>query len=199
MAPLPGGPVPSAASFSGMATIEFEATVTLLDDPAFQLGGSVGPGDGVSGAYVYYEFAADQHHKPDVGRYRFDAAPCGIEVVINDLAFVTDPSSVDMTIRLLNDRKTKTVNDHYEVSSANNLAVLPGVGVASIKIELVDGTAAALSSDELAGQRPGTVWNPTHKLTIRGDDGWAIEATIHLIDGQCSTFGPGSKSRFHRH
>jgi hypothetical protein len=197
-APLPGGPLPAAASLSGMVTIEFEATVTLVDDPALLLGASVAPGDGVSGTYVYNEFAPDQHHKSDIGRYQFDAAPCGIEVVINDLAFVTDPSSVDMTIRLLDDKKTKTTDDHYEVGSANNLPVLPGVGVADIDIELVDDTATALSSDELAGQRPATVWNPTHVLTITGDGGWTIEANIHLIDGQCSTFRPETKERIHR-
>ena len=169
------------APASDMITVEFDGTVKTVTDPTGYLEGNVGVGDPVIGLFVYDETSSDEHPKSDVGRYRFSESSCLVTVNAGPLEFTSDPASVDMTIKLTNDKKTKFLKDQFEVKSVSNRDVLPAVGVADINILLVDETATALSSDALVDQRPDAVtWNPTRTLVIVGVDGWTVEAEIEF-------------------
>jgi len=169
------------APASDLVTIELNGTVTVVTDPGSYLNGEISVGDPLFGHFVYDETAPDEHHRPDVGRYRFDESQCTVVVSAGVLFFATDPASVDITINLLDNKKTNVLKDQYEVKSTSNRDALPGVGVVSIVILLVDETATALAGDALAGQRPDAVtWLPTRRLTITGVDGWTVEANIDL-------------------
>ena len=173
----------SPAPASDLNTIEFNGTVTAVTDPDSYLTGEISVGDALFGQFVYDETAPDEHPKPDIGRYRFRESPCMVAVNAGQLLFASDPASVNITIKLLDDKKTSVLKDQYEVKSTSNRDALPGVGVVSIDILLEDETATALSGDALANQRPdAATWLPTRRLTITGIDGWTVEANIDLIN-----------------
>jgi hypothetical protein len=190
----------SPAPASDLITIEFNGTVTAVTDPSSYLTGEISVGDPLFGQFVYDETAPDEHPKPDVGRYRFRESPCMVTVNAGRLFFASDPATVDMTIKLADNKNKKTPKDQYEVKSTSNRDALPGVGVASIEISLEDETATALSSDALAGQRPdAATWLPTRRLTITGIDGWTVEANIDLIDSSDPTGQRrAAKDHFHQ-
>ncbi len=170
------------APASELTTIEFNGTVTAVTDPDIYLTGEIGVGDALFGQFVYDETAPDEHPKPDVGRYRFRQSQYMVAVNAGRLFFASDPTTVDITIKLLDDKKTSVLKDQYEVKSTSNRDALPGVGVVSINLLLEDETATALSGDALANQRPdAATWLPTRRLTITGVDGWTVEANIDLI------------------
>jgi hypothetical protein len=156
--------------------------VTAVTDPAGELEGRVGVGEDIYGLFVYDETAPDEHPQPDVGRYRFREGPYVVGVKTDHLWFSSGRTGVDITIRLTNDKKTSAVRDQFEVKSTLNSDPLPGVGVASIDVLLVDDSATALSSDALAGQCPNAAaWIPTRTVTVTGADGWTIDARIELL------------------
>jgi hypothetical protein len=187
------------AQGSELITVEFDGTVTVVTDPNGYLDDRVGVGDAVFGLFIYDETAPDEHPQPGVGRYRFRESQFMVAVTAGRLLFASDLTSVDITIKLTNDKKTSVVKDQYEVKSTSNCNVLPGVGVANIDILLVDETATALASDSLAGQCPDAVaWLPTRTLTVTGLDGWIVEAQIDLVTPSDATRRKRTKEQFHR-
>jgi hypothetical protein len=180
--PFSGALIMAPAATPAVVTVEFEGAVAAVTDPSLYLGGNVGVGDTVSGRFAYDPSAPDGHPQPDMGRYRLRESPCGVEAETVRLRFASDPAAVDIRINLLNDKQASVLKDQYEVKSASNVDVLPGVGVGSIDILLVDETATALTSDALANQPPdAATWIPTRTLTITGLDGWIVEASIELV------------------
>lgn len=201
LAPPSIEPLTAVAAAPDFITIEFDGTVTAVTDPGGYLQGNVGAGDPLAGYFVYDETVPDDFAKPDVGRYRLTDPFCMVMVEAGLLVFASNSASTNITIKLTNDKKTNVVKDQFEVQSVSNLDALPAVGVAGISVLLVDETAAALSSDALAGQRPDAVaWLPTRTLVVNGVDGWTVEAEISFI----ASANPTSTRReartdFHRH
>jgi hypothetical protein len=188
--PASGTLLMALAPAAELITVEFDGTVTVVTDPTGYLNGNVSVGDPVIGLFVYDETVSDEHAKPDVGRYRFSDPSCIVTVNAGLLLFASNSASVDMTIRLTNNKKTNVLKDQFEVKSTSNHDALPGVGVAGINILLVDETATALWSDALADQRPDAVtWLPTRTLVVAGVDGWTVETKIKFITPSDSTFG----------
>jgi hypothetical protein len=180
-----------------LIAVRLSGTITSVTDPNGLLEDGVRIGDAVSGMFVYDETAPDEHPQPDVGRYRFRDPRFMMAVDAGRLSFASDPATVDITIRLVNDKKTQSVTDRFEVKSTGNGDVLPGVGVTGIDILLVDETATALSSDALARQCPNAVcWLPTRTLTVTGLDGWTVEARIDLVPASDAPRRRGAKEKF---
>lgn len=188
------------APVSPSVEVAFTGEVTSVTDPSGFLAGFVSVGDAVEGRFVYDETVPDDHAKTDLGRYRFAEPSCLITADAGTLVFASDRAATDMTIRLLNDKKNNVVKDQFEVRSVANRDVLPGIAVSAIDIQLVDETAAALSSDALFGQRPdAAAWNPTRTLVVTGADGWSVEAAIDLVtSADPVVIRRGSRKKFRR-
>lgn len=163
---------------SPIVTVGTSAVVTSVSDASGALGGAIATGAIIEGTCTYDESVPDSHHKAGVGRYTFDAAPSGLSFSASSLVFASDPGALDMTIKILDDKKTSTVHDSFAARSTSNLDVVPGVGVATIVLTFEDDTAAALSGDALADvpRDPG-VW-PSVTLVITGVDGWRVQASL---------------------
>jgi len=181
----------SAPAFD-LITVEIDGNVTAVTDPSGYLQQKIGVGEPIAGVFVYDETTTDGDKKLDVGRYQFQEPQYMVRAKTGRLSFASDPSNVDITIKLTNDKKKKkAVQDKYEVKSKGNRDVLPGVGVKNIDILLVDDTAIALSSDSLANQNPhAATWPTTRTLKIKGVDGWTVEAQIDLVDSSNPTPRP---------
>ena len=159
--------------------IYLRAQVTAVDDPGSLLGGRVNVGDEVGGSYLYDSSCADSRKHKRIGQYVFDQPPFEIKIVITDLNFNSDPSSVDMMITVKDEVRKQGLHDTYEVSSSNNLEVLPGVGISDMVIFFKDADGGALSSDALPESEPDLlIWTVSHQLTLTGSDGWTIFADI---------------------
>ena len=172
----------AAAPASELITIDFGGVVTAVTDPNGDLQNNVGIGAPVVGFFTYDQTVPDEHAKPGIGRYRFVGSQSMGVVTAGRLLFASDTASTNITIKVTNDKKTNVLKDQYEFKSTSNRDALPGVGVLSINILLVDETATALSSDALANQRPDEVtWFPTRTLVLTGVDGWTVEAKIEFI------------------
>lgn len=156
-----------------------EAIVTAVEDTSSLLGGSIAVGDSVVGWFRYDENADDIDNKPNRGKYLFDAAPAGMSVVIAGQRFYSDAIAPALTIRLDNAEPGDVKRDAARFSSTANHADLPGVEVADMTILLTDLSAAALSSDALAGTDPyHSEWPTKRQFTISGAAGWRIVAEI---------------------
>lgn len=171
-----------APASAGVVMVDIEARVTAVTDPGSFLGGGIGVGDAVTGLCHYDEQAVDSKADPKTGKYVFRSAPYGINLQIAGLFFYSDPSSVDMTIHVRNDRtqgKPPGPKDLFDAQSKSNLDVLPGVGVRTIKIDLKDYTATAISSDALLGLAVDIDdWGSASVVTFKGVDGWTVNADI---------------------
>ena len=115
--------------------------------------------------------------------------------------FYSDPGSVNMTIRVRNDRTKGNPagpKDLFDAVSKSNLEVLPGVGVKNIKIDLKDYMATALSSDILLGLVVDLDdWGSASVVTLKGVDGWTVKADITSISRRNPPVAPRDPLRFH--
>lgn len=183
VAPIAGvAPGPSLSLGDPYVTMQVDALVTLVTDPQGVLGGAVSPGDVLGGQFVYDESVPDSHHKVDVGRYVFEAPPCGVSLSAGGLDFTSDSAAPAFTIKLLNNKTSSVVHDSYEAVSTVNADVVSGVAVGTIAIQLRDDTATAIDDDILAGlQLDVSDWTSA-MVVISGPDGWRIEAALGALD-----------------
>lgn len=179
--------------------IDIQAQVTAVTDPGSFLGGGIRVGDAVTGLCHYDEEAVDSKADPKIGKYVFSSAPYGINLRINGLSFYSDPGSVNMTIRVRNDRTKGNPagpKDLFDAVSKSNLDVLPGVGVKNIKIDLKDYMATALSSDILLGLVVDLDdWGSASVVTLKGVDGWTVQADITSISRRNPPVAPTEPTR----
>jgi len=174
----PGSPEVMTTLGSNFVTVFVEATVTTVTDGNSSLGGAVSVGDAVKGFYVFDLNTPDSHASLTQGAYLFDSMPCRMSFQVSGLKFATHQGAVDMDIRLRNDQGGNA-RDTCDITSNNNVDVLPGVALASIAINLVDRGATALSSDELIqAQTDFADWPTQHALTFSGADGFSVVADV---------------------
>jgi hypothetical protein len=168
-----------------LVTVPVDAIVTAVTDPAGVLAGAVAPEDILVGEITYDESVGDSQKKADSGRYVFRDPPSGVSLFAAGLTFTGDPGAVNITIKLLNDKKTNGISDSWEFRSAGNADVLPGVAVSVISVSLQDASATALDDDILAGLGVTVDDWTSGVVSISGPDGWRIDAVFTAFyDGE---------------
>ena len=161
--------------------IEIRATVSFIEDPDNLLNNTVHTGDIIRGVYSYNSFAVDSNPLPQVGDYRYTAAPNGIRLKVNGLTFSTDPARVDFLLEVVNNYENL---DNYVLHSYNNLFAVSATGrfvTNTISWQLDDPTQTALTSAALPRIAPVlSDWQSIVGLTIEsyGDDSFFIRANV---------------------
>ena len=135
----------SAATATGLVTIDFTAEVTLVVDSVNLLGGAISVGDTITGSYAFDATTPDSNPISTVGDYRQVSSPHGIIVNADGFVFETDPSNVDFLVEVTNDHGAPP-QDNYLLISYNNLPLSNGLEVAFISWQLTDHTASAHTS-----------------------------------------------------
>jgi len=136
---------------AGVVSVDIYGWVTEVDDRNGVLGGQIAIDDFVSGNYIYDSGVSDNNPSALIGNYRYDSAPFGLSLNINDLVFESNPQELDLLIEIYNDYDLK---DRYFISSANNQALSNGAAVDQILWQLVDEQGTVLSSDSLISPSP---------------------------------------------
>jgi hypothetical protein len=179
-------PQPALAASPHRITIGFTATVREVDDQANLLGGSIQPGNVITGEYTYNSKTRDTNTLREVGDYQHSQKFYGITVQAGGFTFQTDPSNVDFLVEILNDYGS----DNYLLRSYNNLPLSNGVLVTHIAWQLDDFTQTALDSAALPTTPPTlSDWESIFGLTLEGqsptgNDQYFVRADVtevHLV------------------
>ncbi|MBN1846854.1 MAG: PEP-CTERM sorting domain-containing protein [Sedimentisphaerales bacterium] len=142
------GAFPSRGRAS-LIEIAITAEITAVQDSGGLLDGNVNAGDTITGSYIYDSEAIDtEPSNPYKGLYKFTQSPYGISLATGGFLFKTDPSNVDFTIGVIND-KPPLINDIFGLDSDNNLPLHNGVPVRFISWQLDDLSGQAISSINL--------------------------------------------------
>ena len=169
--------------------IVFVAHVDNVYDPGEALGGGIGVDDLLRGTITYDADMANTDPRPDVGRYSHHQAPFGISIEGGPFIFQTDPTRVDFSIVVSNDRGVPP-RDSYVVTSSNNLPLQNGASVSRISWELVDETHRALSSAALPSTPPDLdKWQSEFGLTIEGRSTVEFIIRAHVVEAKPCTPG----------
>jgi len=110
-----------------LITIEITGEVTRMRDDRGLLEGKINIGDIITGTYTYDSSTPDSDPRGYAGRYEHYKPPCGICLKVGGFEFKTDPSNVNVVVRIYNDPPLATLVDEYVVVSYNNLPLSNGV------------------------------------------------------------------------
>lgn len=160
-----------------VTVVTLDAVVTSVTDPGNVLGGTIALYDAMTGVLEYDDSVADRHKKADSGRYVYGDGSTRIRCEVSGSVFESDANALNLTIRLLNDKRSNRVRDTFDADSKANLDLLPGVGVTGIALTLTDYSATALNDDMLFGLTISMADWTDGVIVITGVDGWRIEAT----------------------
>jgi hypothetical protein len=183
-----------ATSSATDVKVYFVATITLIDDGLCMCipDDSISVGDTLTGFYLYDSDTPDSDPSGDVGQYLHNASPYSIEVHHARYSFGTDPTNVDLRIRLADG-----IPDQYQVKSWSNLPdPFLGPPVRKIELWLQDNSGTALSSPTLPVSAPDLhKWPNIHLLAIDGDGlDWLIDANVVWIGLDDPPTGIGSNA-----
>lgn len=155
-------------------TIGIEGVVDSVDDSGNLLEGNVTVGSTITGWYKYDTATLDDSPFTTVGDYRHYNTPAGMYLTVGGLEFQTDPANVDFLVEIVNDHPSGYV-DGYLVRSSNNLPLLNGVGVDSIRWQLDDYSGSVLSNTIIPSTAPIlSNWPDGNMLRIHMDRGYLI-------------------------
>ncbi len=149
-------------------TIYIEAEVDTVDDTGNYLEGKISPGDIITGYYTYESTTADSAPENWLGKYENLQIPSGITFEVGGFRFETNPSDVDFTVYVSNDRVSPT-GDIYNIVSNNNLTLSNGVDVGWMFWQLDDRSGQAISNTNLSLTAPVLEdWKDGNLLRIEG-------------------------------
>jgi len=164
-----GNVAPShALAASRDVRVSITAVVETVDDPGQLLGGTIHPGDSISGVYTYGIGARDTNSLRNVGDYQYTSSPYGIRIDAGGFIFQTDPQNVNFLLEVVNNLSG---TDNYLLRSYNNSSLSNGSPVDHIAWQLDDPTQTALKSDALPKTAPILAnWQSIFGLTLEGQD-----------------------------
>jgi hypothetical protein len=136
-------PQPAVAATDSPITIALTATVDQVYDWANVLGGSIRPGDTMTGTYTYNAAASNGSQVPNVGAYWHTTAPYGMSLKAGGNVFETDPQNVSFNVGLTNNLYDRDV---YSIFSENNRPLSDHINITLISWYLEDPTQTALKS-----------------------------------------------------
>jgi hypothetical protein len=87
-------PQQAVAATDSPVTIALTATVDQVYDWANVLGGTIHPGDTMTGTYTYNAAASNSSPTPNTGAYWHTTAPYGVSLKVGGKVFETDPQNV---------------------------------------------------------------------------------------------------------
>ncbi len=153
----------------------FHGTVTVTEDTAFLLDGSVTNGTPIEGFYIFESEATNSNSDPTVGDYRYTNSTFGIVLKIGSYVFRTNPRHVDFLIEVVD----RPGNDSYLLRSYNNVCSEP-LFVQHISWQLDDPTGSALQ-DALLPAVPPTLsaYQSWFGLMVTGGDIGGMPYSIH--------------------
>ena len=150
-------------------TIAIEATVSWVNDPCDYLEGNIGPGDIITGTYIYDSTTADSNPSSTVGEYWYYESPFGLSLSAGGFDFKTDPCYVEFLVAIRNNQGI-TEEDGYILRSLNNIPLSNGALVDDIYWQLNDSSGQALSSIDLLITAPILEdWQDGNWLLIEGE------------------------------
>jgi len=165
------------------------ARVQNVYDPGEALQDGLQAGDLLRGTVTYDPAARDTDPDRDVGRYEHHQSPFGMSIEGGPFVFQTDPTRVDFSIVVSNDRGVPP-RDSYLVTSRNNLPLPGGSEITRMTWELVDDTHNALDSAALPVTAPDLAkWQSDFGLTIEGRATVDFIIRAHVIEATLCTPG----------
>jgi hypothetical protein len=144
-------PQPAVAASDSPITIALTATVDQVYDWANVLGGTIHPGDTMTGTYTYNAAASNGSQVPGSGAYWHTTAPYGMSLKAGGKVFETDPQNVQFVVSLTNNLYNR---DAYNIWSSNNRPLSDHVNITLISWYLEDPTQTALKSIALPRTAP---------------------------------------------
>jgi hypothetical protein len=144
-------PPQAAAAGNVPITIALTAIVDEVYDPFQILGGTIHPGDTMTGSYTYNGAATDAVPSPDSGAYVHTTAPYGMSLKAGGHVFETDPQNVYFLISLSNNFYG---HDIYLFYSANNRPLSDHIKISWFEWYLDDPTQTALKNTNLPKTAP---------------------------------------------
>jgi hypothetical protein len=144
-------PQQAVAATDSPITIALTATVYEVYDWANVLGGTVRPGDTVTGTYTYNAAASISSQDPCCGTYWHSTAPYGMSLKVGGKVYETDPQNVLFAVGLRNNENNR---DAYLVWSASNRPLSDHQTINDMHWILQDPTQTALKSIALPRTAP---------------------------------------------
>ena len=149
---------------SEVKNFTFHGTIAEVQDPNFQLDGSITNGTPFEGFYVFDTSVADSNPDPTVGDYWFSESTFGVVLRMGSYVFRTNPKQVSFLLELVN----RPDSDHYLFRSYHNVCSEP-LFTGHLAWQLDDSTAAALAGVELPLFPPAlTNFQSNFGLTVDG-------------------------------
>ena len=177
------------AAQAELVTFEVSATVSDVWDPSSTLGGSVSPGDVITGTYTFETTTPDSDPSPEIAYYVHSATATtgsfGFDLVAGGHSFKTDPLISDYSINIHD--APPGYGEGYHVSSGlQNQPLTNGAQVRDIMLDLYDPSGNALSSTLLSATPPELGNFQYRDLMISGDnaagtDGFHVSAQLTSI------------------
>ncbi len=144
-------PQPAVAATDSPITIALTATVYEVYDWANVLGGTIRPGDTMTGTYTYNAAASNSSQVPCCGTYWHTTAPYGISLKAGGKVFETDPQNVHFSVGLTNNYYDR---DTYLLWSDSNRPLSDHQTINYIYWSLQDPTQTAIKSIALPRTAP---------------------------------------------
>lgn len=149
---------------SEVKNFAFHGTIAEVQDPNFQLDGSITNGTPFEGFYVFNTSVADSNPDLTVGHYWFTESTFGVVLRMGSYVFRTNPKQVSFLLELVN----RPDSDHYLFRSYHNVCSEP-LFTGHIVWQLDDFTAAALTGSELPLVPPALAnFQSSFGLTVDG-------------------------------
>lgn len=161
---------------ASLITIEIEAEVSNVSDPAGYLEGKISSGSLITGQYIFESTMSDSDSSSSGGEYWAYTQPSGFYLYYNGLQFETDTQDVQFAIGVIND-----YYDRYQVNSFSNVALENGTSVNEIIWGIEDSTGTVFESDTLPLTAPVLGDWDYNQLSINGgprESDFTILATV---------------------
>jgi hypothetical protein len=174
----------TASASAEIVKIGLAGDLVYVDPYSETINGLFSVGDPFSGAYVYIydpDMVGDGNPLPGVGDYLYLTAPSGISLNVSGWTIQSDPEEPYFLIEILNDH---TGVDGYLLDSAWNLPLSNGVPIMSIRWQLDDLSATALSSTDLPTTPPVLEdWEQSFGLTVEfiGRSGPLVRGMVRSV------------------
>ena len=172
----------SLSSNAQTMTVEFTATVDLVDDYGNALGNAIKPGDQITGTYTIDTAMVDQDTSPEFAYYTSPpplAPGLGFNLNLPNLSYTQTNNTADLNIHIYDG----ATFEHYTVISCCSAGSLSnGAVLEHIMIDLVDPVGSTLNAAELQTDLATLNALPDKKLFLDGrgmnGDYYHIEATV---------------------
>ena len=171
---------------AGIIEIGVTWEISYVTDFLNVLNGQFSPGDTVTGSYIYDSDTVDSAPSSErEGIYEHNSSSYGVSLSVNGFTFQTDLDNMDFRVAVLNYDPPPLGAwefDGFVVHSFNNLPFNEDVFIDTIRWELRDSTATALSGIDLPLTPPvledyETSWKDLDIQAVTYDgSGWPISA-----------------------